>query len=232
MFHYEFSRRKGELIIYAVKGGMKIRELCQGAASITVEPIQMCFFKKFKKNVREKNWETLFSYKGNYYYISCDNNFIARSFVDTSLSRFIEKYLEVEREKNLKTYIEDKNFLPIEYVNDKVRKDSKDEKRGLYILIITALILLPFLLRSINTKEEVKIENVEYASANCIKKDEVIFWLSLNKNGVKGNIVKNNASLEVINNETLEQLSKDDKVSINNIYYLGDDKYKIELIKR
>ena len=27
-----------------------------------------------------------------------------------------------------------KNFLPIEYVNDKVRKDSKDEKRGLYIL--------------------------------------------------------------------------------------------------
>ena len=60
LFHYEFSRRKGELIIYAVKGGMKIRELCQGAASITVEPIQMCFFKKFKKNVREKNWETLF----------------------------------------------------------------------------------------------------------------------------------------------------------------------------
>ena len=60
-----------------------------------------------------------------------------------------------------------KNFLPIEYVNDKVRKDSKDEKRGLYILIITALILLPFSLRSINTKEEVKIENVEYASANC-----------------------------------------------------------------
>ena len=107
LFHYEFSRRKGELIIYAVKGGMKIRELCQGAASITVEPIQMCFFKKFKKNVREKNWETLFSYKGNYYYISCDNNFIARSFVDTSLSRFIEKYLEVEREKNLKTYIEE-----------------------------------------------------------------------------------------------------------------------------
>ena len=125
-----------------------------------------------------------------------------------------------------------KNFLPIEYVNDKVRKDSKDEKRGLYILIITALILLPFSLRRINTKEEVKIENVEYASANCIKKDEVIFWLSLNKNGVKGNIVKNNASLEVSNNETLEQLSKDDKVSINNIYYLGDDKYKIELIKR
>ena len=125
-----------------------------------------------------------------------------------------------------------KNFLQIEYVNDKVRKDSKDEKRGLYILIITALILLPFSLRSINTKEEVKIENVEYASANCIKKDEVIFWLSLNKNGVKGNIVKNNASLEVSNNETLEQLSKDDKVSINNIYYLGDDKYKIELIKR
>ena len=125
-----------------------------------------------------------------------------------------------------------KNFLPIEYVNDKVRKDSKDEKRGLYILIITALILLPFSLRSINTKEEVKIENVEYASANCIKKDEVIFWLSLNQNGVKGNIVKNNASLEVSNNETLEQLSKDDKVSINNIYYLGDDKYKIELTKR
>ena len=125
-----------------------------------------------------------------------------------------------------------KNFLPTEYINDKVIKDTKDEKRGLYILIITALILLPLSLSSINTKEEVKIENVESASTNCIKKDEVIFWLSLNKNGVKGNIVKNNASLEVSNNETLEQLSKDDKVSINNIYYLGDDKYKIELTKR
>ena len=94
LFHYEFSRRKGELIIYAVKGGMKIRELCQGAASIKVEPIQMCFFNKFKKKVREN-------------YILCDNNFIARSFVDISLTRFVEKYLEVEREENLKTYIEE-----------------------------------------------------------------------------------------------------------------------------
>ena len=125
-----------------------------------------------------------------------------------------------------------KNFLPTEYINDKVIKDSKDEKRGLYILIITALILLPFSLSSINTKEEVKIENVESASTNCIKKDEVIFWLSLNKNGIKGNIAKNNASLEISNKETLEKLSEDDKVSINNIYYLGDDKYKIELTKR
>ena len=66
---------------------MKIRELCQGAASIKVEPIQMYFFKKFKKKVREKSWETLFSYKENYYYISCNENFIVRSFVDTSLSR-------------------------------------------------------------------------------------------------------------------------------------------------
>ncbi len=107
LFHYEFSRRKSELIIYAVKGGMKIRELCQGAASIKVEPIQMYFFKKFKKKVREKSWETLFSYKENYYYISCNENFIVRSFVDTSLSRFIEKYLEMEREENLKTYIEE-----------------------------------------------------------------------------------------------------------------------------
>ncbi|MEO2509369.1 hypothetical protein ABHA01_16455 [Clostridium paraputrificum] len=125
-----------------------------------------------------------------------------------------------------------KNFLPTEYINDKIIKDSKDEKRGLYILIITALILLPFSLSSINTKEEVKIENVESASTNCIKKDEVIFWLSLNKNGIKGNIAKNNASLEISNKETLEKLSEDDKVSINNIYYLGDDKYKIELTKR
>ena len=125
-----------------------------------------------------------------------------------------------------------KNFLPTEYINDKVIKDSKDEKRGLYILIITALILLPFSLSSINTKEEVKIENVESASTNCIKKDEVIFWLSLNKNGIKGNIAKNNASLEISNKETLEKLSEDDRVSINNIYYLGDDKYKIELTKR
>ena len=125
-----------------------------------------------------------------------------------------------------------KNFLPTEYINDKVIKDSKDEKRGLYILIITALILLPLSLSSINTKEEVKIENVESASTNCIKKDEVIFWLSLNKNGRKGNIAKNNASLEISNKETLEKLSEDDKVSINNIYYLGDDKYKIELTKR
>ena len=110
-------------------------------------------------------------------------------------------------------------------------KDSKDEKRGLYILIITALILLPFSLSSINTKEEVKIENVESASTNGIKKDEVIFWLSLNKNGIKGNIAKNNASLEC-NKETLKKLSKDDNVSINNVYYLCDDKYKIELTKR
>lgn len=125
-----------------------------------------------------------------------------------------------------------KNFLPTEYINDKVIKDSKDEKRGLYILIITALILLPLSLSSINTKEEVKIENVESASTNCIKKDEVIFWISLNKNGIKGNIAKNNASLEISNKETLKKLSEDDRVSINNIYYLGDDKYKIELTKR
>lgn len=107
LFHYEFSRRKGELIIYAVKGGMKIRELCQGAAAIKVEPIQIYFFNKFRKKVREKKWETLFSYKDSYYYISCNEKFISRSFVDNNLSRFIEKYLELERGENLKTYIEE-----------------------------------------------------------------------------------------------------------------------------
>lgn len=125
-----------------------------------------------------------------------------------------------------------KDFLPKEYINERVIKNSKEEKRGLYILVIIALILLPFSLSSINIKEEVKIESVETTSTNDTNKDEVSFWVSLNSENVKGNVNKNNASLQVDTKEALEKLINNEKISINNIYYLEDDKYKIELTKR
>ena len=132
----------------------------------------------------------------------------------------------------MKNILINKDFLPKEYVINIKCKNAKEEKRGLYILTLIALILLPFSLSSINIKKEVKIKEVNAVSTDYTNKEEVLFWASLNCENLMGTVNKNNGSINVNTKEKLEELSNNEKLSITNIYYLEGDKYKVELTKR
>lgn len=108
LFHYNISKRKAELIIYAIKGGMRIRELCDGASSIKIIPIQIYFLKKFKRRIKENEWEALFSYKENQYYIFYKDGYIFKSFVESDIKRFVQKYLDMEKDDLINTYVDNR----------------------------------------------------------------------------------------------------------------------------
>lgn len=125
-----------------------------------------------------------------------------------------------------------KNFLPEGYVKEKDGTTAKEEKRGLFLLLILALAMLPFAVKGINTNKNDKIINVEEQVEKYISKENVLFWLDLNYDGIQGDTNTNSASLEIDSKNVLESLSKNEKISINTINSIGDNKYKIELVKR
>ena len=108
LFDYNILKSKSEIIIYAIKGGLRIRELCDGCESLNIIPIQIYFLNKLKKDIKEKEWEALFTYRENNYYIFYKDGYILRSIVESDMLRFIEKYLEIEKEHKVTTYLDNR----------------------------------------------------------------------------------------------------------------------------
>lgn len=124
LFHYSISKRKLELILYAIQGGNKVKELCNGASSIKVTPLQIYFSDKFKNKIKEKEWQCLFAYKECYYYILYKDDFIYKTYVEKDISRFIDRYVGNEEKDNVVTYVDNNIFKEInnEY-NNVILKD-------------------------------------------------------------------------------------------------------------
>jgi len=81
LFHYEFGHKKTEVVVYAIKGGNVVSFLCHGAKKIKVVPIQVYIAKKIVKIIKDKKWKLIFEFKGSYYYIVYEYNYIQCSFV-------------------------------------------------------------------------------------------------------------------------------------------------------
>lgn len=122
LFHYHFSKKNLELIIYAIKGGIRIKELCMGASKIKVIPLQIFFCKRFKSKAGCREWESLFTYKGSFYYLLFKDEYIHKSFVEEDKDRFLQRVLELDGITK-KRFI-DKNIeqiIPTKFNNYEIR---------------------------------------------------------------------------------------------------------------
>ena len=93
--------------------------------------------------------------------------------------------------KLMKKYLRYKNFLPLDYIEKKKLKESKENKKGYQALILLNLILLSFNLKPL-FKEEIKTNNNYEINDSYIKPEEVSKWLGLYDNKIVELHVENN----------------------------------------
>ena len=91
----------------------------------------------------------------------------------------------------MKIYLRYKNFLPLDYIEKKKLKESKENKKGYQALILLNLILLSFNLKPL-FKEEIKTNNNYEINDSYIKPEEVSKWLGLYDNKIVELHVENN----------------------------------------
>ena len=91
----------------------------------------------------------------------------------------------------MKKYLRYKNFLPLDYIEKKKLKESKENKKGYQALILLNLILLSFKLKPL-FKEEIKTNNNYEINDSYIKPEEVSKWLGLYDNKIVELHVENN----------------------------------------
>ena len=91
----------------------------------------------------------------------------------------------------MKKYLRYKNFLPLDYIEKKKLKESKEKKKGYQALILLNLILLSFNLKPL-FKEEIKTNNNYEINDSYIKPEEVSKWLGLYDNKIVELHVENN----------------------------------------
>ena len=91
----------------------------------------------------------------------------------------------------MKKYLRYKNFLPLDYIEKKKLKESKENKKGYKALILLNLILLSFNLKPL-FKEEIKTNNNYEINDSYIKPEEVSKWLGLYDNKIVELHVENN----------------------------------------
>lgn len=91
----------------------------------------------------------------------------------------------------MKKYLRYKNFLPLDYIEKKKLKESKENKKGYQALILLNLILLSFNLKPL-FKEEIKTNNNYEINDSYIKPEEVSKWLGLYYNKIVELHVENN----------------------------------------
>ena len=91
----------------------------------------------------------------------------------------------------MKKYLRYKNFLPLDYIEKKKLKESKENKKGYQALILLNLILLSFNLKPL-FKEEIKTNNNYEINDSYIKPEEVSKWLGLYDNKIVELHVENN----------------------------------------
>ena len=91
----------------------------------------------------------------------------------------------------MKKYLRYKNFLPLDYIEKKKLKESKENKKGYQALILLNLILLSFNLKPL-FKEEIKTNNNYEIDYSFIKPEEVSKWLGLYDNKIVELHVENN----------------------------------------
>ena len=91
----------------------------------------------------------------------------------------------------MKKYLKYKNFIPMDFVERKQESESKDNKKGYKLLILTNIIL--FCLNVENVfKGENKVEEVVKSEKTYIENKELFNWINLYDESIISFKVENN----------------------------------------
>ena len=125
----------------------------------------------------------------------------------------------------MKRYIENKNFIPREYVIQKKSKEKKDSKLLILLLLILNFLLLP---KSINKIKDYVSYDIEVKNS---KREEIINVLDYINEDIKTfNFSNNSGTIETEDKNTIFYIEEETNFKINTIRKVNDKAYLVEVV--
>jgi len=129
----------------------------------------------------------------------------------------------------MKIHLVNKDFIPISFIESQIEDGSKGDRRGLIILTVTALILLPFLVSNLfGKKSEDKVSKEDLSTQDrSLNK-----WLDFMDEDFEGEFSKEGATIIIDGQEKLRPILEKQNIIINSMEDIGAKKYKLQISQK
>jgi hypothetical protein len=129
-------------------------------------------------------------------------------------------------------HLKNKRFIPYKIVKRKSNKINKDTKIFSAVLIIIIFILFPICIQSLEKKEDLNSQ-IKPVFQNEIKltKDSILKYIELADYIEEADINDKQGIVIVKGNQNLEALTLRSDIVIKSLEYLGEDKYKLTVVR-
>lgn len=134
----------------------------------------------------------------------------------------------------MKRYIENKNFIPREYVTQKKSKERKDSKILILLLLILNFLLLPKSINKIKNylskNDSVEVISYDVEMKNS-KQEEISNVLDYINEDIKTfNFSNNSGTIETKDKNTIFYIEEETDFKINTIRKVNDKTYLVEVV--
>ncbi|MBD7910026.1 MULTISPECIES: hypothetical protein [Clostridium] len=132
----------------------------------------------------------------------------------------------------MKKYLYNKDFLPRSFVTKKNKYINFVSKRDSIIITAIALMLLPISMSNIKyyfreNKPVIKNSDLDENLENKRLKN----WLEITNDCFQGNFTSYEGNIYVYNKDDLEKVLQNEKIVINTMEDLGENKYRLQVIQ-
>lgn len=129
-------------------------------------------------------------------------------------------------------HLKNKHFIPYKIIKRKSNKINKDTKIFSAILIIIIFILFPICIQTLEKKEDLNYQ-IKPVIQNEIKlsKESILKYIELADYSDEADINDKEGIIIVKGNQNLEALTLRADIVIKSLEYLGEDKYKLTIVR-
>lgn len=132
----------------------------------------------------------------------------------------------------MKKYLINKDFIPKEFINyrNSIRKEK--DKKYVLVLLFLSFLLFPLTLMGILDKEEETSQDIGISTVENNDVD-IDLWVDIiEKYNAVGEFNPYEACIYLEGEDKLEEISHEDKININSMEDLGENKYRIQISKK
>jgi len=132
----------------------------------------------------------------------------------------------------VKKYLINKDFIPKEFINyrNSIRKEK--DKKCVLVLLFLSFLLFPLTLMNMLDKEEEKSQDIGISTIENNDVD-IDLWVDIiEKYNAVGEFNPYEACIYLEGEDKLEEISHEDKININSMEDLGENKYRIQISKK
>ncbi|MBE6052022.1 MAG: hypothetical protein E7214_15595 [Clostridium sp.] len=132
----------------------------------------------------------------------------------------------------MKKYLINKDFIPKEFINyrNSIRKEK--DKKCVLVLLFLSFLLFPLTLMNMLDKEEEKSQDIGISTIENNDVD-IDLWVDIiEKYNAVGEFNPYEACIYLEGEDKLEEISHEDKININSMEDLGENKYRIQISKK